>query len=223
LAELTPDRIAQGLTYFVVLLFSLSFHESAHAWMASRLGDDTARDLGRVSLNPLAHIDLMGTVIIPLIQIFGPAGIPLLGWAKPTPYDPRNFRAGELRRGHMLVAVAGPVSNLILAFAFTAALFVAARVLGRGDGTDPILTLLATGVLINVALGIFNLVPLPPLDGSKVATFGLPAALGDAYDRVVRPYGSWILLLLFVTGALSTVVSPVIVFLKDVLFRIALP
>jgi len=223
LADPTLVRIAQGLTFFVILLFSLSFHESAHAWMASRLGDDTARNLGRVSLNPLVHIDLIGTVIIPLVQIFGPAGIPLFGWAKPTPYDPRNFRAGELRRGHMLVAGAGPVSNLVLAGAFTAALFVAARIVGRGDGPQPLLTLLATGVLINVALGVFNLVPLPPLDGSKVAVFGLPRELGDAYDRVIRPYGSWILLLLFVSGALSRVMSPVIVFLHDTLFRIALP
>ena len=221
--DLTPDRIAQGLTYFVVLLFSLSFHESAHAWTASRLGDDTARNLGRVSLNPLVHIDFLGTVIMPLVQIFGPAGIPLFGWAKPTPYDPRNFRPGELRRGHVLVAVAGPLSNLLLAVAFTAGLFVAARMVARGSATEPLLTLLATGVLMNVALAVFNLVPLPPLDGSKVAAFGLPKELGETYDRVVGPYGSWILLILFATGALSSLVSPVIRFLRDILFRIALP
>lgn len=220
--DLTPDHIAQGLTYFVVLLFSLSFHESAHAWTASRLGDDTARNLGRVSLNPLVHIDFLGTVIMPLLQIFGPAGIPLFGWAKPTPYDPRNFRPGELRRGHVLVAAAGPLSNLVLAVAFTAGLFVAARAV-RGGISEPLLNLLFTGVLMNVALAVFNLVPLPPLDGSKVAAFGLPRELGEAYDRVVRPYGSWILLILFATGALSRVVSPVIVFLRDILFRIALP
>ena len=220
--DLTPDRIAQGLTYFVVLLFSLSFHESAHAWTASRLGDDTARNLGRVSLNPLVHIDFLGTVIMPLLQIFGPAGIPLFGWAKPTPYDPRNFRPGELRRGHVLVAAAGPLSNLVLAAAFTAGLFVAARAV-RGSISEPLLNLLFTGVLLNVALAVFNLVPLPPLDGSKVAAYGLPKALGEAYDRIVRPYGSWILLILFASGVLSSVVSPVIVFLRDILFRIALP
>lgn len=214
--------IAQGLTYFVVLLFSLSFHESAHAWMASRLGDDTARNLGRVSLNPLVHIDLIGTVLIPLVQIFSPAHIPLFGWAKPTPYDPRNFRPGELRRGHMLVAGAGPVSNLVLAGAFTAALFVAVRIVGRSDGPHPLHRILDTGVLINLALGVFNLVPLPPLDGSKVAAFGLPPALGEAYDRVVKPYGSWILLILFVSGALTRVVSPVIVYLRELLYQIAL-
>ena len=220
--DLTPDHIAQGLTSFVVLLFSLSFHESAHAWTASRLGDDTARRLGRVSLNPLVHIDFLGTVIMPLLQIFGPAGIPLFGWAKPTPYDPRNFRPGELRRGHVLVAAAGPLSNLVLAVAFTGGLFVAARAV-RGSIGEPLLNLLFTGVLLNVALAVFNLVPLPPLVGSKVAAFGLPKELGEAYDRVVRPYGSWILLILFATGALSRVVSPVIVFLRDILFRIALP
>ena len=223
MSELTPERLAMGLTYYVVLLFSLSFHESAHAWMASRLGDDTARGLGRVSLNPFVHIDLIGTVVIPLLQIFGPAGIPLLGWAKPTPYDPRNFRRGELRRGHMLVAGAGPLSNLVLALAFTAGLFVSARILERGGGTEVLLTLLATGVLINVGLGIFNLVPLPPLDGSKVAAFGLPRELGDTYDRVIRPYGSWILLILFATGILGQVMSPIIRSVLEALYRIALP
>jgi Zn-dependent protease len=219
---MSPEQIAMGLTYYVVLLFSLSFHESAHAWMASRLGDDTARSLGRVTLNPIAHIDLLGTVVIPLIQIFGPAGIPLFGWAKPTPYDPRNFRPGELRRGHMLVAAAGPVSNFLLAILFTAGLFVAVRVVGRADASQPLLVLLGTGVMINVALGVFNLVPLPPLDGSKVASFGLPRSIAEGYDRIVGPYGAWILLILFATGALSVVVSPVIVGLRNALYQIAL-
>ena len=123
----------------------------------------------------------------------------------------------------MLVAGAGPVSNFVLAGGFTGALFMAARTLGRGAGSEPVLTLLATGVLMNVALGVFNLVPLPPLDGFKVAAFGLPRELGEAYDRIVRPYGMWILLILFVSGALSSVVSPVIVFLHGLLFWIALP
>ncbi len=221
MADPSLDNIAKGLTYFVVLLFSLSFHESAHAWMASRLGDDTARNKGRVSLNPLVHIDLIGTVIFPLIQIF--AGTPLLGWAKPTPYDPHNFRPGELRRGHMLVAVAGPLSNFVLASGFTAALFVAARTLSRGDATGPLRFVLGAGMLMNVALGVFNLVPIPPLDGSKIAVFGLPAALGAAYDRLVTPYGTLILVILVVSRALTQVVSPVIFFLYDVLVRIALP
>jgi Zn-dependent protease len=220
--DLTPDRIAQGLMSFVVLLFSLSFHESAHAWMASRMGDNTARDLGRVSLNPLVHIDLFGTVLIPLIQIFGPAGIPLLGWAKPTPVEARNFRPGELAKGQILVAGAGPVSNLILAVVFTAALFVAVRLGLSPEAGEPVLALIATGVMVNVSLAVFNMLPLPPLDGSHVASWGLPRPLGQAYDRVMGSYGQYLLLILFVTGVLSWITSPLILFLRGILFTIAL-
>ena len=99
--DLTPEKIAMGLTTYVVLLFSLSVHESAHGWMALQMGDDTALREGRISLNPLVHIDPIGTLLIPLLQIFG-AGIPLLGWAKPTPVGAHNFR--KLARGHILVA-----------------------------------------------------------------------------------------------------------------------
>ena len=220
MSEVTPDRIAHGITYFVVLLFSLSFHESAHAWMASRMGDNTARDLGRVSLNPVVHIDLLGTVLIPLIQIFGPGGIPLMGWAKPTPVQSRNFRAGELAKAQILVAGAGPVSNLILAIVFTAALFVAVRLGLSQDSEEPVLKLLSTGVLINLALAVFNLLPLPPLDGSHVASWGLPRPLAEAYDRVMGAYGQYILLILFVTGVLSWITTPLIVFLQTILYSI---
>jgi len=219
--EITPN-IAHGIMSFVVLLFSLSFHESAHAWMASRMGDNTARDLGRVSLNPLVHIDLFGTVLIPLIQIFGPAGIPLLGWAKPTPVQSRNFRPGELAKGQILVAGAGPVSNLILSLVFTALLFVAVRLgLSRENG-EPVLLLIVTGVMINLSLAVFNMLPLPPLDGSHLASWGLPRPLAQVYDKVMGSYGQYLLLILFVTGALRWVTSPVIFFLRRLLFSIAL-
>ncbi|HEY6552888.1 MAG TPA: site-2 protease family protein [Vicinamibacteria bacterium] len=222
MSDLTPEHIAQGITYFVVLLFSLSFHESAHAWMASRMGDNTARDLGRVSLNPIVHIDLLGTVLIPLIQIFGPSGIPLMGWAKPTPVQPGNFAPGQLARGQILVAGAGPVSNLILALVFTAGLFVAVR-LGLSPETGaPVLKLITTGVLINIALAVFNLLPLPPLDGSHVASWGLPRPLAETYDRVMGSYGQFLLLILFVTGVLSWVTTPIIIFLRNLLYAIAL-
>jgi Zn-dependent protease len=213
-------RLAEGLIYYAVLLFSLSFHESAHAWMASRMGDQTARDLGRVSLNPLVHIDPIGTVLMPLLQIFGPAGIPLLAWAKPTPIVAQNFRSGLFRRGQVLVAGAGPVSNFLLAAAFTLGLVVVGLFLGPSGIGDPAARIFEAGVIVNVALGVFNLVPLPPLDGSWVASFGLPRALGEAYDRVVRPYGSWILLLLVFTGALSAVTRPVIGFVLQGLGRL---
>jgi Zn-dependent protease len=208
LGNLTPEHIALGLTTYVVLLFSLSVHESAHAWMAWKLGDDTAMRLGRVSLNPIVHIDPIGTLLFPLIQIF--TNVPLLGWAKPTPYNPANFRRDvSLRRGHILVAAAGPVSNFLLALVFTGVLVVLVRG-GLVQSRDSFLLNLAVlGIQLNVLLALFNLVPIPPLDGSKVASFGLRGDLGDTYDRVMGPYGFVILMLLLISGALSYVLGPI--------------
>ncbi|MFI5183070.1 MAG: site-2 protease family protein [Vicinamibacteria bacterium] len=218
MTELTAETIARGLTAYVVLLFSLSFHEAAHAWAALRMGDDTAMRQGRITLNPIVHIDPLGTVLLPLMMFLS-SGTPLFGWAKPTPYNPANFRRDRtIGQGHVLVASAGPLSNLLLAIVFTVALVIAVRAgLVRSD-RDPVLRLLVAGVNINVLLAVFNLVPLPPLDGSKVAAWGLPRGLGDAYVRIIEPYGSWILLLLFATGLLSMVLSPLTGFLTTVLF-----
>jgi Zn-dependent protease len=215
LFDLTPDKIAMGLTTYVVLLFSLSVHESAHGWMALRMGDDTAARQGRISLNPVVHIDPIGTLLIPLIQIFG-SGIPLLGWAKPTPVGAHNFR--RLARGHMLVAGAGPVSNLLLAFLFTAVLYVAVRVGINDPQTNPLAFILVSGVSMNVVLAVFNLVPLPPLDGSWIASWGLPRSIANHYDRVMEPYGQFILLILFVTGVLGIVTAPIINVIRAFLF-----
>ena len=215
--DLTPDRIAWGLTYYVVLLFSLSVHESAHGWMALQMGDDTAARQGRVTLNPLSHIDPVGTVLIPLLQILW-GGVPLLGWAKPTPVGAQSFR--RLARGHVLVAAAGPVSNVILAVVFTAGLFFGLRSGARES--EPVMALLNTGVQMNVVLALFNLVPLPPLDGSWVASWGLPRQVAARYDRVVEPYGQWILLILFATGVLGWFLSPVVHTLSTFLYRLAL-
>ena len=206
--ELTSESLALGLTTYVVLLFSLSVHESAHAWMAHKLGDDTALHEGRVSLNPLVHIDPIGTLLLPLLQIF--TGLLLIGWAKPTPYDPTNFRRDvTMRQGHMLVAGAGPVSNLLLAVIFTAAFFVIVRTGMIQEARNPVVVIVALGIQMNVVLALFNLVPIPPLDGSKVASFGLGGELGEKYDRVIGPYGFVILMLLLMTGALSYVLGPI--------------
>jgi Zn-dependent protease len=219
--ELTPEGIAMGLTAYVVLLFSLSVHESAHAWMAHKMGDDTALMLGRVSLNPLVHIDPIGTVLFPLVQIFG--GIPTLGWAKPTPYNPANFRRDvSLRQGHMLVAGAGPVSNLLLALLFTAIFFVIVRAGVPLTERHPLVMIVVAGIQMNVILAVFNLVPIPPLDGSKVASYGLPGSFGDRYDRVMEPYGYMILLLLMFTRVLGRLISPITDWVIQTLFRIAL-
>lgn len=205
---ITPDAIAQFLTGYVVLLFSLSFHEAAHAWTALRMGDDTAARAGRISMNPIVHIDPLGTVVMPLLQLVA-GGIPLLAWAKPTPVRPSNFHRGQLARGQILVSGAGPVSNLVLALCFAVALWAAVRI-DLADLRAPVLGILQMGVVLNVMLAVFNLVPLPPLDGSHILSWSLPRKLAERYDAIAEPYGQWILLGLFVTGALGTLIRPIV-------------
>ena len=199
-----------------MLLFSLSLHESAHGWMAYRMGDDTAVSQGRVTLNPLAHIDPIGTVLFPLIQIFG--GVPLLGWAKPTPVGAHNFR--RLAQGHVLVAGAGPASNLLLALVCFVIMFITVRTGIATHMYDLSFLLPAIGIQMNIALAIFNVIPIPPLDGSWIASWGLPRPLGDRYDRIMEPVGGFILLLLFIPlGRL--VVAPLAQLGYDLLFQLA--
>jgi Zn-dependent protease len=206
----------------VVLLFSLSVHEAAHAVAALRLGDDTAGREGRISLNPLVHIDPVGTVLMPALQFLA-SGIPLLAWAKPTPYQPGRFRRDKsLAFGHMFVATAGPLSNLMLATVFSAGLYLAVRGGVTLAPMSPLAAILVIGLQMNVALALFNLLPIPPLDGSKVASWGLPRALGEQYDRVMEPYGMWILLILLGTGALTAVLGPILSLVMGVLFRVVL-
>jgi len=200
-----------------VLLFSLSVHESAHALTALWEGDPTAQSQGRISLNPLVHIDIFGTVVMPLLMIF--TGVPLLGWAKPTPVDPRYFK--NLKRGQIIVSGAGPVSNLLLALLFTAGLFLAVRVIAEPTSTHPVILFLMLGVQLNVLLAIFNLVPLPPLDGSHIFQWALPNGLGHRYVRAIGPYGGYILLALVMTGALFKVLSPVLDFVLGFLYGLA--
>ncbi len=180
-------------------------------------GDPTAQSLGRISLNPLVHIDMIGTVVMPLLMIF--TGVPLLGWAKPTPVNPRYFK--NLKRGQIIVSSAGPVSNLLLAILFTAALFVAVRVIAEPTATHPVILFLMLGVQLNVLLAIFNLVPLPPLDGSHIFQWALPNGLGHRYVRAIGPYGGYILLALVMTGALFKVLSPVLDFILGLLYGLA--
>jgi Zn-dependent protease len=219
LPQLTPEALALGLTQFVVLLFSLSFHESAHAWTALRQGDPTAQSLGRISLNPLVHIDPIGTVVMPLVMIF--TGVPLLGWAKPTPVNPRLFRS--LRGGQILVSAAGPISNMLLALLFTAFLFVAVRALPHPLHEQPVAPLLSLGVQLNVSLAIFNLIPLPPLDGSHVAEWALPNGMGHRYIAAIAPYQGFLLLALVMSGALSVVLSPILNVVIGFLFSLVRP
>jgi Zn-dependent protease len=199
--ELTPQTIALGITWYVVLLLSISVHESAHGWMALQMGDDTAARQGRISLNPLVHIDPIGTFVMPMLQILT-SGVPLLAWAKPTPVGAHNFH--KLARGHILVAGAGPASNVILAVIFVVLLFVAIQ---AGVRSEVAHVFLSMGVLMNLSLAVFNLVPIPPLDGSWIASWGLPRPLAHKYDSVMEPYGMFFMIALILFG--GRLVGPV--------------
>jgi Zn-dependent protease len=202
---------AQVFIAFIVLLFSLTVHEMAHAWTADRLGDPTARLLGRVSLNPLVHADPIGTVLFPLLAIVG--NVPLIGWAKPVPVNVRRLRHD--RRDYVLVAAAGPVANLIIATASAAALAVlpvSPVMLGEPNVTAPLASLLSRAVQINVLLAVFNMIPIPPLDGGNVLGGLLPRRLAISYDRL-RPYGFILLYALMLSGRLADIVVPPSTFL----------
>jgi Zn-dependent protease len=179
---------------FVLLIFSLSVHECAHAWMASRLGDQTARLQGRVTLNPMYHVDPFGTLLFPALMIFGPLfgggalGGFLFGWAKPTPVITRNFK--NIVRDDTLTTLAGPVSNLLLAFLGflgMAALILSAGHLppqAVGPNLQALYLLCELSINVNLALFFFNLLPLPPLDGSRILRHFLPYNWLNAYDRM---------------------------------------
>lgn len=191
--------LQQVLVAFAALLVSLTVHEAAHAWSANRLGDPTARLLGRLSLNPAVHVDLVGTVIFPLVAMV--TGFPLIGWAKPVPVDMRHLR--HPRRDFAIIALAGPVSNLILAV-LGALLFHG----GAAAGADVIASAAYVFITLNVLLAVFNLIPIPPLDGGNVLMGVLPPSAADLIDRL-RPYGFILLYLLMLSGALSVLVWPV--------------
>lgn len=198
------DFLQIGLL-LAVLIASLSVHEAAHAWAADRLGDPTARRLGRLSLNPLVHIDPIGTVLFPLVAIA--TGVPLIGWAKPVPVDFRNLRAP--RRDFAVVAAAGPASNLVMALAAsTVFTSLAALVDGSGGASGAVLVALYYAVVINVLLAVFNLIPVPPLDGGNILLGVLPASMVGVVEWI-RPYGILVLYGLMFSGLLARITYPV--------------
>ena len=178
----------------VVLLFSLSVHESAHAWAANRLGDPTARDLGRITLNPIVHMDLIGTVLFPILGLL--SGGVFFGWAKPVPVNPNNLRRPN--QDHALVAAAGPASNVLAAFGFLLAskllvMLFPAQVADPHAVFFPLYLLFRVGLMLNVILAVFNLFPIPPLDGSWILSRLFPGQIGSLIEKA-RPYGFLLLI-----------------------------
>ena len=204
--SLPPIDIPVLVIALLVLIFSLSVHEAAHAWSASLFGDDTARNLGRVSLNPIVHTDPVGTLLLPLIAMT--TGAPLIGWAKPTPVNTRNLRSP--RRDHILVTAAGPASNLMIALVAAAALRAFppdGASLSSFEVGRP-LEMIATQALdLNVLLAVFNMLPIPPLDGGQILMAILPLQVASRLYFLYQ-YGFLILMGLLLTGVLGALIAP---------------
>ena len=192
----------------IVFLFSLSLHEAAHAWTADRFGDPTGRYLGRITLNPIPHIDIFGTLIFPAIGYF--TGAPMFGWAKPVPWNPRNVK--DRRKADIWISAAGPISNIAAFFGFFLItilfrLYISTEASFLGSAVVPLYRMSLIGVQLNVILAIFNLLPIPPLDGSWILPHFLPSNLALGYEKL-RPYGFLILLLCMTFGVFRIVLFP---------------
>jgi len=205
----------------VVLLLAISAHEAAHAWMSYKFGDDTARLLGRVTLNPVAHTDPIGTLLIPIVMfIFSSTGtnIPLIGWGKPTPVNPLRWRNKDL--ANVMVSLAGIMANILIA----SIAFIIMKVIlmngGRGipeSVADPIWMLLGNMLIMNVSLAVFNLLPFPPLDGSKVLETFLPASAQPILE-ILEQHGYIIMMILIYVGFTSAIIRPVMEFVFYLLY-----
>jgi Zn-dependent protease len=213
---MTSGLIAHLVIFMVVLLLAISAHEAAHAWMSNRFGDDTARLLGRITLNPAAHIDPIGTLLIPIAgfvigSMGGPiATIPLIGWGKPTPVNPLRWRNKDL--ANVMVSAAGIMANLFIAIC-TFIVFKVILMTGAAQSIpeslqEPVGIFLQYLLTMNISLAVFNLLPFPPLDGSKILETFLPASMQPIL-AVLEQYGFIILMLLIYIGVFSAIISPI--------------
>jgi Zn-dependent protease len=196
------------------VLLAVTFHEVAHGWTALRLGDTTAWSQGRLSLNPLRHVDPVGTVLVPAILFF--LGGFIFGWAKPVPVNFHRLR--HPKRDMAIVALAGPGANLAMMIGWALLMLLGKALYQVMPGLGlPLYLMGQAGILINIIVGVLNMLPVPPLDGSRVLMGVLPNHMGMLLARV-EPFGLVILLLLLATGVLSTVVGPVVFWLQDIVY-----
>ncbi|MEL0587118.1 MAG: site-2 protease family protein [Candidatus Thiodiazotropha sp. (ex. Lucinoma kazani)] len=199
--------LIQKLSIFILpMVFAITVHEAAHGWMAKRLGDSTAEMLGRVTLNPIKHIDLVGTILVP-IGVYLMTGF-MFGWAKPVPVNWNNLNHPKRDMG--LVALAGPGANLMMALIWAILIYVGAIIMENFDWLGlPLLLMGVAGVLINTVLMALNLMPIPPLDGGRVVYSLLPPKQAQAYSRL-EAYGLFIVVILLATGLLGVILWPVV-------------
>lgn len=190
------------VVWILPVIFAITVHEVAHGWVAKKFGDRTASQLGRLTLNPLKHVDLVGTILIPGLLLITSAGF-IFGWAKPVPVDPRYFK--NPRRDMAFVAVAGPVSNVLMAFAWAMLAKLGLELKIEGVSL-PLILMGMAGIQINLVLALINLIPIPPLDGSRIVTGLLSNRLAWQYNKLER-YGFFILIALLWTGGLSYILG----------------
>src|SRR4029078_3798630 len=220
---MNPEQlIPQLIIYMVVLLLAISAHEAAHAWMSDKFGDDTARMLGRITLNPLAHTDPIVTLLIPMVGfIFGAMGggrLPLIGWGKPTPVNPLRWRQKDL--ANVMVSIAGILANSILAiiaFTIIKVLVITGTIYTMQEGIgEAVLLFLDFLLTMNISLAVFNLLPFPPLDGSKILETFLPASAQPILETLER-YSYIILMVMIYMGVTGAIIGPILNFVYSFL------
>jgi Zn-dependent protease len=204
--DIDLEKIIYNIAVWAIpVLFAITVHEVAHGWVANKLGDGTARMLGRLTLNPAKHIDPIGTILVPIVlMIFSPI---IFGWAKPVPVDMRNFK--NPRRDMAIVAIAGPLSNVVMAIFWVLFLYIVQATISDPAIAKGLQSMAVAGILINLVLFAFNLIPIPPLDGGRVLSGLVPEKFSRILDQI-EPYGFFIVIGLVYFGAFEPIIMPVI-------------